>query len=421
MLPDLREADIAGSPYAVADYTTSSALGGESALQRFRDQLNRHGLKLILDFIPNHVGLDHPWLKERSELFVQAQGEAPGTFLEETKSGPHWLAHGQDPYFPPWTDTVQLDYRRSDTRVAMTQVLKSIADRCDGVRCDMAMLSLNEIFAKTWERFPIPNHESPITDVEFWSHAISTVKETLPDFLFLAEAYWGLESRLQALGFDYTYDKTLYDLLMTRDNSALQRHLLESRPEVIAAGAHFLENHDERRIASLLSPAEHRAAALLILSLPGIRFLHEGQLTGARLKVPVQLLRRPSEPVDTEIQRMYEQLLTTLQPSAVGKGRGELLRPRDAWQGNPSGQNIILVQWQKEQREFDLVAINLASHPSQCYAPLCVPNLSVRDWSMEDLLGKEQHIKPGADMETNGLYLDLPAHAARLFHFQPVE
>ena len=153
----------------------------------------------------------------------------------------------------------------------MTQLLQSIAGRCDGVRCDMAMLVLNDVFAKTWESFPIANHQSPAS--EFWASAIPAVKETHPGFLFLAEGYWGLEARLQALGFDYTYDKPLYDGLVSRDAAGVQRHLLGMPGGAVAASAHFLENHDEPRIASILSPAEHRAAALLILGLPGMRFL----------------------------------------------------------------------------------------------------------------------------------------------------
>lgn len=418
VLPDLRQEDIGASPYAIADYLVSPTLGGEEALQKLRRQLHTRGLKLILDFVPNHVGLDHLWLKERPELFVQGQGDSLETFLEETNHGPRWLAHGKDPYFSPWVDTVQLDYRRADTRAAIIEILQSIANRCDGVRCDMAMLLLNDVFAKTWRQFPVTNDQLPITDREFWSDAISGVKKVHPDFLFLGEIYWGLEQRMQALGFDYAYDKSLCDCLTARDNAAVQRHLLETPPEVIARGAHFLENHDEKRIASMLSPAEHRAAALLILSLPGMRFLHEGQLTGARLRVPVQLLRRASEPADIEINRTYERLLTTLPASAVGKGKGELLQPREAWSGNPTAENIILVQWQTQPSEFDLVAINLASHPSQCYAPLKIPESSTRNWSAKDLLGEQEFVREGGEMKKAGLYLDLPAHASQLFHLR---
>ena len=417
-LVDLREEDIGASPYAIAEYRVSPALGGDPALREFRKALNGRGLKLLLDFVPNHLGLDHSWLKERPELFVEGQGKSAETFLQETNSGPRWLAYGKDPYFPPWTDTVQLDYRRADTHAAMIEVLKSVASRCDGVRCDMAMLLLKDVFAKTWEHFALTDHQSLITNTEFWSDAISDVKKIFPDFLFLAEAYWGMESRLQAVGFDYCYDKALCDCLISHRNAEVQRHLLDTPPAVIARGAHFLENHDEKRIASVLSTEEHRAAALLMVGLPGMRFLHEGQLTGARLRVPVQLLRRKAEPADPEIRKMYEKILTTLKATAVGRGQADLIRPREAWQGNPTGQNIVLVQWQNGKVEFDLVAVNLATHPSQCYAPLILPNSSIQDWSMKDLLGDQQYQRNAADMRKNGLYLDLPAHGAQLWHFQ---
>ena len=375
VLPGWQEADVAGSPYAIGDYQVPPALGGEAGLGKFRDRLHEHGLRLLLDFVPNHVGLDHPWVRERSDLFVQSPGEVPGTFAQPTSAGLRWLAHGKDPYFAPWTDAVQVDYRRVAARSMMTQLLQSIAGRCDGVRCDMAMLVLNDVFAKTWEQFPpvedhpsavtshqspvtshqspVTSHQSPVTShqsppSEFWASAIPVVKETHPGFLFLAEGYWGLEGRLQALGFDYTYDKTLYDGLVSHDAVGVQRHLLGLPADAVAGSAHFLENHDEPRIAGILSSAEHRAAALLILGLPGMRFLHDGQLSGARLKIPVQLARRPAEASHAEIANSYQQLLLTLPGTAVGQGRGELCKPRAAWPGNPTAQNFVIVQWQKQ-------------------------------------------------------------------------
>ena len=418
VLPGWQEADVAGSPYAIGDYQVSPALGGEAGLAQFRRRLHEHGLKLVLDFVPNHVGLDHPWVGERPELFVQSSSEAAGTFAQQTRAGVRWLAHGKDPYFAPWTDTVQVDYRRAATRTAMMQLLQSIARRCDGVRCDMAMLLLNDVFAKTWASFPIANNEAPAT--EFWESAIPAVRETNPGFLFLAEVYWGLEARLQALGFDYTYDKALYDGLVARDAAGVQHHLLGMAAEAVAGRAHFLENHDELRVASILSLAEHRVAALLILGLPGMRFLYEGQLSGARIQVPVQLGRRAAEPKQADIEKLYEQLLTTLPATAVGQGKGELSKPRDAWAGNPTAQNFVIVQWQRRAPEFDLVVVNLAPVRSQCYAPLSVEHLATHNWEMRDVLGEESHKRSGDDLQNQGLYLDLPPHGAQLFHFGPI-
>ena len=321
VLPGWTEADVAGSPYAIGDYQVPPGMGGEPGLREFREKLRQRGLRLVLDFVPNHVGLDHPWVSQRPELFVQSPAVTDGTFAQQTANGVRWLAHGKDPYFAPWTDTVQLDYRRQATRAEVTRLLRSVAQRCDGVRCDMAMLMLNDVFARTWEHFPSPSlgeasaatgsggaspHQAYVSQQtvpaqsttepaqgEFWSSAISAVRQEFPGFVFLAEAYWGLETRLQALGFDFTYDKALYDSVAARDATGAQRRLLGMGAEAVARSAHFLENHDEPRVASILSPAEHRAAALLVLGLPGMRLLHEGQLAGARRKTPVQLARRP--------------------------------------------------------------------------------------------------------------------------------
>jgi hypothetical protein len=130
LLPGWRAPDIGGSPYSIAAYTVPDALGGEAGLQSFRQRLHAHGLRLLLDFVPNHLGVDHPWTWEQPDRFVQSPGPAAGAFRVTTPAGDRWLAHGKDPYFAPWTDTAQLDYRRAETRAALTALLQTIVARC---------------------------------------------------------------------------------------------------------------------------------------------------------------------------------------------------------------------------------------------------------------------------------------------------
>ena len=435
LLPDLSDEDFIGSPYAIAGYETCQEFGGNEGLNKFRQRLNGAGLKLILDFIPNHMGIDHPWITQRPELFVQGLPTAPGTFRVQTSSGARWIAHGKDPNFAPWGDTGQLDYRNGATRDAMIEQLTSLGRRCDGVRCDMAMLILNDVFTRTWEKFPtLPqtaegktasgkrHHLARVPPAsEFWADAIIAVKKEQPDFLFLAEAYWGLERRLLELGFDFAYDKTLTDHLVARSPAQLQKHLFGLPRNTLQAGAHFLENHDEPRIASLLSPQEVRAAALLVAGLPGMRLLHQGQLTGLTLRTSVHLRRGPPEAPDSEITEFYNLLLRQLQKSAVGRGWWEILKPMPAWPGNPSAENLILLQWEARAGEFDLVAVNLAAHSSQCYVRLTITGVENKEWQMSNILGRERFVRAGAQSREPGLYLDLPAHAAQLFHFIGVD
>lgn len=416
VLPGWTEADIAGSPYSISDYSVPKTLGGDGELQKFREKLNALGMKLVLDFVPNHLGLDHAWVNTQPDLFVQSPQPTDGCFEVKTATGPRWIAHGKDPYFAPWTDVAQLDYRRPETRSAMPKLLLSIATKCDGVRCDMAMLLLNDVFAKTWSHLPT---DGPKLALEFWPEAIKETKQARPGFIFMAEVYWGLEGQLQSLGFDYTYDKALYDDLIWRQAAEAQRKLVTHPADYVTRSVHFLENHDEPRVADKLSPPENRSAALAILGLPGMRFLHEGQLTGAKIKIPVQLGRRPSEPVQPEIKTSYTSLLAVLHKSFIGTDTGKILAPRSAWEGNPTHQNFITVLWAGPKDQFDVVVVNLAAHRSQCYVSLDIPTLSEHHWNMSDLLGKETYERVGSDLAQQGLYLDLPAHGAQIFRFAP--
>ncbi|HVV81830.1 MAG TPA: alpha-amylase family glycosyl hydrolase [Kofleriaceae bacterium] len=414
-LPGWTDDDVRGSPYAIADYQVAADLGGDRALAALRARLRRLGVGVILDFVPNHTGLDHGWLVTHPERFVSSAQP----FADSFPSGGRFVAHGKDPYFPGWIDTAQLDYRRASTRAAMSDVLASIAERCDGVRCDMAMLVLGDVFARTWQQVPAEDGGADAdAPGEFWAEAIARVRRTHGGFLFLAEAYWGLEGRLCDLGFDHAYDKELYDLVVHDRASDAQPHLLGAGlGREVARRAHFLENHDEPRAAATMSAEHHRAAALLTLGLPGLRLLHHGQLTGARRFARIQLGRRADEPADPAVVAIYEPLLAALAASPAGKADGQLLAPRRVWDDNPTADAFTVVQWQAPgvDDRFDLVVVNLAAHRSQCRVVPRVPGLAEHTWQLADRLGPERWLRDGRELATTGLFLDLPPRDAQLF------
>jgi len=421
-LPGWTDADVGGGPYAISAYHVPPALGGDDALTAFRKRLAERGLKLVLDFVPNHTGLDHAWAIQRPHLYIGAPTDAGVVIPEATRVKGAWgerlIAHGKDPYFAGWTDTLQIDHRRPEARRAMIEQLEKVAARCDGVRCDMAMLVLRDVFAKTWAHVPTMNAQGQAIDAvdgEFWAEAIAAVRARRPDFLFLAEAYWDLEDRLVELGFDHVYDKKLYDLVMHQDRGAA-RHLRALGPRN-ARRAHFLENHDEPRAHARLPLSAHRGAALLTLALPGLRLLHDGQLEGRRRFARIQLSRRLREEPDPAIHELYATLLAALAGTAVSQGTGVLLDVVAAWPGNESHEDLTVVQWQRDDDDTacDLVVVNHAAHRAQGYARPRARGLAGGRWQLQDVLGPERHERHGDELVERGLYLDVAEHAAQLF------
>ena len=289
-LPDFRPQDNVGSPYCVRRYVVDEHLGGPEGLAVARQELAKRGIRLILDFVPNHVAPDHPWVTEHPEYFVQGNLDDakndPASFLN---LGGRVFACGRDPYFPAWQDVLQLNAFQPGLRQAVLETVSSIASQCDGIRCDMAMLLLNSIFERTWGSRA---GQRPAT--EYWRDLIPAVKKTYPDFLFIAEAYWDLEWELQQQGFDFCYDKRLYDRLEHDNAESVRLHLCADLAYQ-AKLLRFIENHDEPRAAATFSSAKERAAAVTIATLPGARLFHEGQFEGRKIRLPVFLGRRPAE------------------------------------------------------------------------------------------------------------------------------
>jgi hypothetical protein len=374
----------------------------------------------MLDFVPNHTALDHRWVREHPEFYVPGTeadlAREPQNYTRvETGRGPRVLAHGRDPYFPGWPDTLQVNYRHPGLRAAMLDVLDTIAGQCDGLRCDMAMLVLPEVIARTWGDRARPVDGSPFDD-PFWPTAIARVRQRRPGFVFMAEAYWDLEWTLQQQGFDYTYDKRLYDRLRAQDADAVRGHL-QAAPEYQRRSARFLENHDEPRAAAVFAPSIHQAAAVVTFLVPGLRFLHEGQRSGRRFRASNHLRRRSAEPDDRDLEAFYERLLACMRRPEVRAGDWRLLERRPAWDGNSTWERFIAFAWSGRERRL-LVAVNYGPTPGQCYIHLPWSDLEGRGWVLADLMVPTiEYERDGRDLARRGLYLEMPAWGYHVFDF----
>lgn len=407
VLPDFKTEDVVGSPYCIRRYVIDEHLGGPKGLATARKRLATRDIRLILDFVPNHVAPDHSWVTEHPEYFIQGNEEdlamTPTAFF--TADG-NIFANGRDPHFPPWPDVVQLNAFNPGLREAAIETICNIASQCDGMRCDMAMLLMNNIFEKTWG-----HRAGSWPETEYWQEVIQAVRTKYLEVLFIAEAYWDLERELQEQGFDFCYDKRLYDRLEHEDGESVRLHLLAA-PAYQERLLRFIENHDEPRAAFVFSSKKERGAAITISTVPGAKLFHEGQFEGRKVKVPVFLGRRPEEPVDLDLQTFYHRLLEAINAPAFREGEWQLCE-RSGWPDNQSYLN--LVGWcRKKDKERYLIVLNLSGEKSQGLIRLHWDELAGRKWRLMDVLTGEGFERDGGEMFSPGLYVDLGAWG---FHF----
>ncbi len=417
-LPDRAPEDVLGSPYAVRRYAVDARLGGPEGLASAREALSRKSLRLLLDFVPNHVAIDHPWVSEHPEYLLRRSGAGlphPRGRIEDSDgedgaffdAGGTLLAHGRDPNFPPWTDTAQLNAFDPALRRTLVETLLAIADQCDGVRCDMAMLPVNRIFASTWGPMA-----GPAPPVEFWRELIPGVRRAHPEFLFIAEAYWDMEWELLQSGFDFCYDKRLYDRLARGSAEDVRLHLradLSYQKRLLR----FIENHDEPRAAAVFNPRKECAAAVAIATLPGAKLFQEGQFEGRRTRTPVQLGRAPAEPADPVLETFYRKLLQTARKPAFRNGEWQLCEP-EGWPDNDG--YLRLVAWCGRWGENRaLTVVNLSEARAQGRIRLPWDDLAGESWSLTDYFTGEVFERCGDAMREPGLYVDLDAHGFHLF------
>jgi len=411
-LPDLTDKDITGSPFAIKAYAAHRTFGGKSGLSKFRKRLEKRGLKLLLDFVPNHTAPDHDWVTEHPEFYIQGSGEdltrEPHNYA---RVGRRIFAHGRDPYFPGWPDTLQLNYRHPGLRAAMIEQLLTIAEQCDGIRCDMAMLLLPEVIQRTWGDRSLPADRKKPVDGSFWIEAIAAVRAQFPDFQWMAEAYWDLEWELQQQGFDYTYDKRLYDRLREGHAAGVRGHLCADG-NFMRKSVRFLENHDEPRAAAVFPNPQHRAAAAVAFLVPGLRFFHEGQLEGRRVRISMHLGRRPDEPADPELQAFYERLLEVLRRSEVRSGEWRMCATRAAYEGSTSHEQMLIFLWELDKKRL-LVAVNYSAGPASGFVELPVTAWEGKTVRLTDLLGEAVYDRE--DLPRNTLYVDLPPWGCQAF------
>ncbi|MHA1293079.1 MAG: alpha-amylase family glycosyl hydrolase [Promethearchaeota archaeon] len=398
-LNNFKDEDVVGSPYSVYCYRVDPHLGGKEGLETVRNQLAEQNIKLILDYVPNHTSLDHLWTLEKPNIYIEGtQEDLTSKPYDFFLAGNRIIAHGRDPYFYPWGDTAQINAFSQEARQKTIKTLLNIAKQCDGVRCDMAMLLTNEVFCKTWGA-----RAGPIPEKEFWREIIPAVQEEYSNFLFIAEVYWDMEWELQQQGFDFCYDKRLYDRMVHENPRTIRAHLT-AEWNYQRKLLRFIENHDEQRAMSVFGGERTRAAAVLALMLPGAKLIHEGQMKGYTIKLPVQLGRRKNESEDQNLKDFYLQLINAIPGWKFNDAKWMLCKIEPA--GNFSNNNLIAHLWWIDN-DYILTIINYSPYPSQGNVRIDPLKYGDFEWSFFDTMHDKIYVYRGEDLNKFGLYIDL--------------
>jgi Alpha amylase, catalytic domain len=413
-LPGWKPSDVIGSPYSVAAYVPNSRIGTFDSIDLVREKLHARGMMLFLDFVGNHTALDHPWTRLYPEYYVQGTRDDfqkdPSSFNEvATPGSPRFLALGRDPYFPPWRDVAQLNHFSPEMRAAQIEELHAIAAYCDGVRCDMAMLHLNDIFGRVWSHL-LRGAQPPAK--EFWAEAHAAV----PDLILLAEAYWDTEPRLLDLGFSFVYDKGLYDSVRDIDMAQVHARLGAS----VAYQSHlarFLENHDEARSESVFRQERLNSAGTLMGTLPGMRFYHQGELEGRRVHLPITLRICADEPPNPAAAAFFERVLRITNDDVFHTGQWKPLSVQP--EGDATSRNIVVYEW-RSGKSWKVISVNLAGCESQGRILFGDCQFPAKEYVFYDELHDVRYVRTGDELRSPGLFVRRDAFDAHLFDVTPV-
>ncbi len=418
ILQNFKIEDIMGSPYAIDRYIPDPAFGSAEDLLSLKQRLEDLGLALILDYVPNHTACDHFWVSQNPEYYVRAKpaGKARGSkafFTINNAMKRQRIAHGRDPFFHPWVDTAQINYGNQKAVSAMIETLANIALYCHGVRCDMAMLVLKKVFNKTWSRYV-----EKTKGAEFWTLVIENLRSKGLPCIMLAEVYWGMEQDLIDLGFDYTYDKTLYDLMVDENIEDLKSHL--SAPSYYQEKmVRFLENHDEPRAMDIFGPKRIYSAMVTLATLPGMRLWYHGQFEGNSIKVPIHLGRGLSEPIVPEYATFAKKLLKEVDHPVFHDGVWKMCETL-GWSDDRSTYNLLapcnLLAWcWQKGRERRLIVVNISSAIAKGSVRTPANWLpAARQFICFDPLKGDRYLRMANQVEASGLQVEL---GARDFHF----
>jgi hypothetical protein len=268
------------------------------------------------------------------------------------------------------------------------------------------MLMLNKVFKDTWGRYV--KERAPAE--EFWTEAVRKIREKKPEFILGAEVYWGLEWEIQEMGFDYTYDKILYDRLLLSNPRDIQGHL-NAEHLYQKRSIRFISNHDAQSPVTALGREKSKAAAVVVGTITGCRLFTVSQLTGEKQRLPIQYVPNKCN-IDQEIYSFYDTLLRIIDHPCFHGGQWMLKAVAQASEGDESYRNILSWTW-TQSTTHKLVVINYSAAPARCIIRLDKfpkeENCFLKEEFTQELIAVS-----ASEIKKNGLLLELPPYGYKV-------
>ncbi len=403
------------SAFAVSDYSVNNEdLGGEEAYRRFVDRAKKKGIRVMADFIPNHVAKDSPLIAQHPDWFIHrttppAGNEAERFFRYSLPNGKLiWVAHGTDGG-GPWADTAVFNLLNPEVWQFYKETLFKIADLTQGggIRADSLQVLFPDKYRELWFRYMLPanfnDHMKTISQLVFnrdpdngnnvFGALFANVKESYPDFKVIGEIYENQHGDWQRSGVDITYAKYVYNWIVngeklkvdgreidgwqTFKNMVLGREEHQDMTlEYMLRSYYFLEDHDQRirileKLRQRLGKPQvdsdviewSKLLATAIATIPGVPQVYMGQQDGRSRIIdspdwfpPKNWVAQHMDTKFDELPDFYRKLYSTTQAPIFRRGS----RPEEIPHTGGNGGELVFVR--RHEGKAGVVALNHSSN-----------------------------------------------------------
>jgi len=465
--------DATASAYSIYNYRITNDLGGEDAYLKLKTKANDAGLKLGCDMVPNHTGIDSPWVIDHPDWFIQAERNPSSGFeynspnlssdplaeirIEEgyfTQTGAAeifqfrynsseknlYMYHGNDGTSMPWNDTAQLNYLNQETRKAVREVILDVASKFDIIRLDAAMTLTRQHYKRLW--FPnigeskfIPtrgNYNMDDLDFddqmprEFWIEVLNDIQEKEPDTLLIAEAFWLMEGFfIQHLGMDRVYNSAFMNLLRDEENEKFKQFI----KDIIVIDPLFLERlvnyqstpDEESAINQFGNKEKYFSICTLLATMPGLPMFGHGQFEGYKERYGMDFLQphlkeTPDEDLITGHKEFIQPLLENRSKYSCSKN----FKLHDYHYPNGKINNNVIAYSNQNENYHSLVIYNNADRQSDGFIKISFYLHENNSIMLIDFYTKKEIQIPSLAIENQEISIRLSSYECRVFEIKSI-